>query len=553
MAISELITFDGGLSTKIDPHLIGRNEGVICQNVNLENGVLTPLQEMQFIENVDGKHMHVFDSSIITNDDPADDRHYDEYAGRLYWTDNSYGSYGLSRYDSTVLPDPNVGVNAQAPAPYDQATYPITVSNTTTEGHLSNAEYTYAVTIVNSDGIESTPVIIGSDTATKNKSIKLCVDEASVTSYLTGINSTVNIYRTGGDNPTFNLVVENMNPTHPLVQTEGLNLCYYDGIADINVSRIELTTFENYAPDNSMDMLVELKGTFYGAVDKRVYFSQTGRPEFWHPLDYVQLDKECTGLGKFGDTVIAFTRTSAYMITGNNRDNVVLQRMPFNQGCVDKHTVANIDAFLIWTSLNGICLFDGANIQVLTKKTIAWDEFARVGNATFDDITTKWDGGSGFSIKYAAGYQDKYYGVFNNGIVIIDLASGLKVSTIYIENVASVVFNRDDDFLYVAVDKLDGTYDVHALINTGTNMEATWKTGRIVDGSINIKKHYRKVTFDGTPDTVKVYIDGVLRHTATSKDKFMLPPGCVGDDIQFEIITTNEVQGVKYEYTQLKA
>jgi hypothetical protein len=552
MAISELITFDGGLSTKIDPHLISRNEAVICQNVNLENGVLTPLQEMQFIENVKGEHLYVYGSSIITNDSMSDNRFYDEYAGRLYWTDGVYGSYGLLRYDSTVTPDPDVGVDAEAPNPYDQATYPITVSTSTVIGQLSNAEYTYAVTLVDSDGIESVPVVIGSATATKNKSIKLCVDSASVTTYLTSITSTVNIYRTGGDNPTFNLVVEGMSPTHPLVQIDGSDLCYYDSVADINVSRIELTSFENYAPNDNMDMLIELKGTFYGAVDKRVYFSQTGRPEFWHPLDYVQLDRECTGLGKFGDTIIAFTRTSAYTLSGNNRDNIVLQRMPFNQGCVNKHTVANIDAFLIWTSLNGICLFDGANIQVLTKKSIAWDEFARVGNATFHDITTKWDGGSGFSIKYAAGYQDKYYGVFNNGIVIIDLSSGLKVSTIYVENVTSVAFNREDDFLYVIVDKLNGTFDVHALINSGTNMEATWKTGRLTDGSINIKKHYRQVTVDGVADTINVYVDTVLKHTATNQEKFMLPSGCIGDDIQFEIITTSEVEGLKYQYTELK-
>lgn len=552
MAISELITFDGGLSTKVDSHLIGRNEGIVCQNVNLEKGVLTPLQQMEFVENVKGEHLYVFDGDIITNDNMSDNRFYDEYAGRLYWTDTNHGSYGLLRYDSTVTPDPNVGVNAEAPNPYNQATYPVTVTTSITAGHLSNAEYTYALTIVNSNGIESTPVVIGSATATKNKSIKLCVDEVSVTAYLTSISSTVNIYRTGGDNPTFNLIVEDMSPTHPLVQMNGTDLCYYDSLADINVPRIELTTFENYAPDNTLDMLIELKGTFYSAVGKKVYFSQTGRPEFWHPLDYVQLDKECTGLGKFGDTIVAFTRTSAYMISGNNRDNIVLERMPFNQGCVDKHAVVNIDAFLIWTSLNGICLFDGANIQVLTKKSIAWDEFARVGNATFHDINTKWDGGSGFSIKYAAGYQDKYYGVFNNGIVIVDLSSGLKVSTIYIENVASVAFNRDDDFLYIAVDKLDGTYDVYALINTGTNMEATWKTGKLTDGSINVKKHYRQVTIDGIAKTVNVYVDGVLKHTASNQEKFMLPPSCIGDDIQFEIITTNEIQGLKYQYTQLK-
>jgi hypothetical protein len=32
----------------------------------------------------------------------------------------------------------------------------------------------------------------------------------------------------------------------------------------------------------------------------------------------------------------------------------------------------------------------------------------------------------------------------------------------------------------------------------------------------------------------------------------MLPSGCIGDDIQFEIITTSEVEGLKYQYTELK-
>jgi hypothetical protein len=83
-------------------------------------------------------------------------------------------------------------------------------------------------------------------------------------------------------------------------------------------------------------------------------------------------------------------------------------------------------------------------------------------------------------------------------------------------------------------------------------MEATWKTGRLTDGSINIKKHYRQVTVDGVADTINVYVDTVLKHTATNQEKFMLPSGCIGDDIQFEIITTSEVEGLKYQYTELK-
>lgn len=345
-----------------------------------------------------------------------------------------------------------------------------------------------------------------------------------------------------------------MSSSHPSVAIEGSNLCYYDTIADINVSRIELTTFENYTPPTTLDMLVELKGTFFASSGKRVYFSQTGRPEFWHPLDYIELDKECTGIGKFGDTVIAFTRTSAYTISGNNRDNISLQRMPFNQGCVSKHSVVNIDAYLVWTSLNGICLFDGAQVQVITKKTLAWDEFNRIGNATHGDYDTtseKWDGGLGFNITYATGYQDKYYGIFNNGVMILDLSNGLKVSSIYAENVVSIALNRDDNFLYITVDNGDGTFDVYATLNSASKMTATWKTGRLTDGTVNVKKHYRRVIVDGSPLSVEVFIDGVSKFKVENKSSFFLPASLIGSDIQFEISTVEEIRGLKYEYTQL--
>lgn len=607
MAISELIQFDGGMSTKTSPHLIARNEGIICQNVNLEIGTLKPISAFEYITNVDGKHIYYFQDTLISNVTTTDDRFYDEYAGRLYWTDMDYNS-GLRKYDDYSSTSPaawdvatayvvgdtvtyggftwyceqngtgqtpivgsaywthadNWGVTAQAPATLTptEAGYITIGLHADDGGRLTHgADYVYAFTIVDSQGIESTPSLISANitwASAERLKMQLAISKANFTTITTNHPDMVgiNLYRTGGDNPTFNLVAEQLNDTHQLVYSDATNWYFDDITADIDVSRIELTTFDNIPPPNNLDMLIELKGTFFGAWDNKVYFSQSGTPEFWGSLDYVALDKDCTGLGKFGDSVIAFTLTSAYLITGYNRDNISVQRLPFNQGCVNKHSVANIDAYTIWASMNGICLFDGSQIQVLTKQTLAWDEFGRLGNKMYQDYdgtTEKWDSGSGFNMQYAVGYQDKYYGVFNNGVMVLDLSNGIKVSTIYAENVAAVQYNYDDNFLYLVIDALDGTFDVYASFASGTPTTATWKTGRITDGTVNVRKHYRSVELDGTPQSVTVFVDGVQKYYVENKSKFMLPANLIGRDIQFEIVTVNEIRGMKYEYTQLKA
>lgn len=552
MAISELVKFDGGLSTKTSAHLIARNEGVVCENVNLEKGVLAPLSSLQFIKNVNGKHIVSYEDTIISSQAESDDRFYDEYGGRLYWTDSGYGSYGLMKYNDT-----DIGVNAEAPDAYPIADAPVTVSEETDYGQLTaGAIYTYALTIVDSSGIESEPVFLDPITMSNqnNKSIKICVDSTQIDTYLPS-GSSVNIYRQGGANPTFNLVVEDMSPTHPEVFTDGNSFCWLDKIADIDVSRIELTTFENTPPTDGLDMLIEVSGTFWGASGKRVFFAKTGSPEFWGTLDYVLLDKECTGLGKFGDAIVAFTRTSAYLISGYSKDTVVSKRLPFNQGCINKHSVVNIDAYLLWTSMNGICLFDGSNIQVLTKKTLAWDEFGRLGNSTyteFDNTASKWASDLGFDIKYAVGYQDKYYGAFNGGIVVLDLSEGLKVSTIATPEVEALAINHEDNMLYVVVSGESDTYDIYGLIDSDSKMEATWRTSKLTDGSVNATKHYTSVEIEGEPNSVEVFVDGNSIFTCTQQNRFRLPAGIFGKEIQFEIKTTGEVRGLKYEYSMLK-
>ena len=561
--ISEVLTFDGGLSTKTSPHLIGLNEGIICENVDLESGSLKPFSSLAYVDNVNGKHVYPYQEILISNQHKDENRFYNLYNNIIYWSDAGYTTNGVMKYNGT-----NEGIEADAPDPLTdiQLSKIVMELNTVQTGALSEgASYTYAFTVIDEDGIESTPVIKDSSVNLDNKhnsSINMKILKTDWTTYFGGVFG-INIYRIGGSNPTFNLIAEGLTPSSDNVIDGDLDAdytngyaYYVDSVADINVSRIELATFDNDRANANIDMLIENEGTFWGSVGKKVYFSRTGSPEFWNILDYVVLDKDCTGLGKFGSYIIAFTRSSAYLIQGYSRDTVAIQRLPFNQGCVNRYSIVNVGAYLMWSSLNGICLYNGSEIQVITKKTLSWDEFGRVGNYTYDDFNDsnqKWDSGIGFDIQYAVGFQDKYYGKFSNGVMVIDLANGLKVSTINTPDIASLAINQDDNFLYIVVAQLDETFDVYSFVNNDSKMIATWKTGRQSNGSVNVRKHYRQVELDGIPISVEVFIDGKSKYISYGKDKFMLPSGLIGKDIQFEIKTINEIRSLKFQYSTLKA
>ena len=310
--ISELLTFNGGLSTKTSSHLIGKNEAIICENVDLESGLLKPFSSLEYISTVNGEHITFYNDTLVSSLSITDDRFYDTYGGRLYWSDKGYTTSGLRRYTGT-----NAGISADAPNGISNISL-ISLAECSVadnSGQLTyQANYNYAFTLVNSDGIESAPVYHPTTITPANKtklSTKISILKTNLSTVIPS-GYTMNIYRIGGSNPTYNLIAEGLNSTTMIdgdtVAVCGAgNYCFRDKLADIDVSRIELYTSENTPANTHLDMLISNQGTFYGAVGNKVYFSRSGSAEFWSPLDFIVLDKTVTGIGKFADTIIAFT------------------------------------------------------------------------------------------------------------------------------------------------------------------------------------------------------------------------------------------------------
>ena len=603
--IKQIITFNGGLSTKIAPNLIPPNEATECNNVDIEEGTLKPVKDSAYAKDVTGIHNHLVDGDYISNTDTSDDRFYVEFANSLYWSDANYGSYGIMKYDGTAT-----GVNAAPPPSPDQ----IAVA-TTAGGNLEvSIEYTYCYTFVDASYLEGTPTVFASaTTSTGQQQIQVTINPTNTPTD----NTQVRIYRVGGNNPTFNLVGE-----IDYLSTTG-SVVFTDNTRDIDVTRIELTSFVDTPAPINLDMLIENNGSFWGATGDRVYFSRIGSPYFWGELDYIRLDSTCTGLGKIGSSIVAFTASDMYQIDGWHRDNVIRRKLEYNQGCKNKRTVTNVNNYLFWVSDNGVCLYDGASVVVVTKNILSWSEFARVGNQTWGDFTDeRYNSGLGFEILYAKSYQDKYYGVYADGIVVVDVSNGIRASTLHESGIQSLVYNKSDNVIsYIYEDKgvdsvtdiaftsatktisstttdlsiytagniitvsgstsNDGTYTVasstattvvvtealvdevagdvisiirlklYTMFSSANDANAVWQTGELPDEGITIRKFYRKVNLIGelgTSNKVTVIIDGTPKLEISDRKEFFLPTGSHGYSIQFKIETNGELTGLKYEY-----
>lgn len=605
--IKQLITFSGGLSTKIAPNLIATNEAVECNNVDIEEGTLKPVKDSVYLEDVTGGHNHFIDGGYIANTDASDDRFYVEFANSLYWSDASFGSYGVMKYDGTAT-----GINAAPPVSPNQ----IAVA-TIAGGSLEiGVTYTYCYTFVDATFLEGTPTVFDSATTSSGQQkIQVTINPTNTPADVTQVR----VYRTGGDNPTFNLIGEIDIETTPVYPKT-----FDDDIRDIDVTRIELTSFVDTPAPVNLDMLIENNGTFWGATGDRVYFSRIGSPYFWGELDYIRLDSNCTGLGKIGDSIIAFTASDMYKIDGWNRDNVFRRKLEYNQGCKNKRTVTNVNNYLFWVSDNGICLYDGTSVVVVTRNILSWNEFARVGNQTWGDfVDERYNSGLGFEITYAKSYQDKYYGVYADGIVVVDVSNGIRASTLHDSGVQGLVYNKSDNVIaYVLEDKgvgivadiafssatktissvttdlsiynsgniikvsgstsNDGTYTVvsstattivvnevlvdevagnnitairiklYTMFSSSAYANAVWKTGELADEGITVRKFYRKVNLIGelgTSNKVTVIIDGTPTIEISDTKEFFLPSGSHGYTIQFKVETNGELTGLKYEYS----
>lgn len=435
------------MNTQGDARLIAPNEAAYSINANLDTGSIASFpipEEVALLNNpvlgLDAlgspqslgaagvKSFHYQTQEVLISS--SEDRFYVEYAGQLYWT-NKNGT--MKRFDGKDIY--NLGS-------WDAPLINPTVTLNVAKGQL-NGDYMYCYTYVYKGLFESPPSPFIEIAGAVNQTINI-----SFTDIPAGNITARILYRVGGINPTFNRIKEIPVST----------VAFIDTVADGEVDRSEIVSFQNEPPLDNLDMLVEKRGVFFAAHGRNVHFSQIGTPEYWSAYAYVRLPDMVTGLGVFGDNIIAFTDSNMFMIMGDSVDNIGMVKLAFDVGCSHKRTVKNLNGNLIWYGkINGkgvTCLYNGSEVIDLSKKNPSFDQTS-LTNMAYDNFATRevW---SDFKILPIGAVTDakKYYLFFTNRIIVFDFTDGLK--TYFLSETYHGAFMKDGE-MNVITDRVYAT------------------------------------------------------------------------------------------------
>lgn len=246
-------------------------------------------------------------------------------------------------------------------------------------------------------------------------------------------------------------------------------------------------------------------GIVAGFIDNFVAFCHPYHPYAW-PVEYqITTEWPIVGLGVFGQTLFVGTAGAPYLISGSDSASMSAIKLPSQQACVSRRSIASVGNGVIYASPDGLCMATPAGVELLTGALFAREDWQALGPESI----------------FGAVHEGVYYFWTARGCHALDFAAR-KLGTVDVQATA-VCLDAVSDHLYVA----EGGR-IRKLFADGRR-QGLWRSGRVV-----LPQHtpLAWVQADGdqselTPLTVRWFGDGQLRHTATLTNTRpqRLPPG----------------------------
>lgn len=411
--------FTGGMNEALSPALLDEKTASLLVNADIESGKLTAVNKPKRLpvsspEDLD--HYGKVNRSVV------------KIFERTYWSINDTLSppyYGGDKEDYLGIPFPI----------YDKEV----IFTPKAEGELTG-NFKYCVTYVNENGWEGAP----GDVLDYERSLSL--EENYVVISVTWEDPRIKyakVYRTQKEGADFYCVGEIFAPGDTLT----------DKTSDYTLAGLEpLSTIDNYPPPERGRFLSESGNVFFLAVDSTLYFSVQGNPHAWPKLNFIGFDDIITGIVPEFQGVLVFTANKTYRITGaENAATLTKVLLPGQQGCVLYNSASQISNAPVWLSNDGICLWDGENINVISR---------RIMNTSYLQVIC------------AASANDRYYLFLKDGAIIYDHRNGGVFSKLDF-TCDYAWYDGDADALYLQ------NGDAISLWGEGSPGEYIYKTGYI--------------------------------------------------------------------------
>ena len=262
---------------------------------------------------------------------------------------------------------------------------------------------------------------------------------------------------------------------------------FVDNVQDSALSEI-LPLIEN--PPAQMTGLVSIPGGFLAAFNgKDLFFSEPYLPYSWPTRYRLTMDYDIVGLAVNGNDLIVLTTGNPYYISGTHPDIIQQSKMPVEQSCISKKSIAFSEKFVCYASPDGLCGITGGNVSVVTSQYYT--------RAQWQELTPQEMIGSV--------HDGRYIGWLENGAIIIDFKeSNATLGTTDV--VATGVYSDlENDQLYL----IQGATITDWMAGS-TSLLATWKSKEYQNVQDAIFNSAKVISEAYTNTTFKIYADGVL-------------------------------------------
>jgi len=372
--------------------------------------------------------------------------------------------------------------------------------------------YQYALTWFNTvDSTESVPVI-SEEIEVENGIITVSNLEVPVADPQVDLKR---LYRIGGALTTFTRVTD---------LAIGVTQ-YVDSLADDEIDGTLLDSEGNYPPPENIHWMMESYSMLFAADGDKLRFTPIGEPNSWPQTYFLDFPRTITGLAKTQMGVLVFNEFETWLVTGSGPLSLAQQLLTGSQGCINGDTVVNIDGAAWWVSTDGICISNGGQVQVVTRKALDKIDLSTSVNAVV--------------------YDERYYLATDDQSWLIDLGRNVIKNTQY--NIEA--FNKANDVLYGYTASA-----LHELESSATLLPLVYRSPEYIGRAFSIPKMYKNIyVFSEGELTVDIYIDKTLVATRVLETNYgnhqiKVPEKLSqGYSIQFEVRGTGTVYEIQWK------
>ena len=395
MALLKLIGF-AGEAPKVIPRLLGDTFAQAAYNTRLDDGGLTPIRKLRFVQQLADAPPEGFGTIYLHNGE------------WMAWPGQVYAAPGPVATDRLYVmgdgaPKMIVGGTTYPLAVPAPTTAPTAAVSGTPSSDLGSTRL-YVRTFVTDFGEESEPSPVSNEVYWS----------PGQTVTLSGLTAAP-----GGRNITKERFYRSQTSTtgtqlYFIAERAVSTANFIDNIPSESIQEPLPSLDWNAPPDDLTGLAPGPNGMMAAFRGKEVYFCEPYRPHAWPEKYVLTTDYPVVGLAWFGASLAILTTGVPYIASGTAPENMVMEKTELNLPCINARGIVDLGYSVVYPSHDGLVRVSSSGTSVVTADLFSRDDWLRLNPQGM--VAGQYNGRYLTSYSYSDAKGEEY-----NGTFIVDL------------------------------------------------------------------------------------------------------------------------------------